>query len=168
MRVFVQRTAFVAALVLVLDELVKTAARVNLAPCSGTLASCDKVDLLGPLWLVRTANAGSALGFRQGWWIWVVLAACGVLLIAVYARFLHAVGWPGVAGVGLQVGGALANLLDRLVFGGASDVLYVGGQLTWNLADVALAVGTVIATWALARILVPMAWNASASRTPES
>jgi hypothetical protein len=66
----------------VLDEFVKTVARLRLAPCSGMpVAECDRIDVWGPLWLVRTANAGSALGFRQGWWIWVVLAACGVLLI---------------------------------------------------------------------------------------
>ena len=160
MRVFVQRAASIAGLVLVLDQLVKTTARLRLAPCSGTpVADCDRLELLGPLWLVRTANAGSALGFRQGWWIWLVLAACGVLLIPAYARWLHGVGWPGVIGVGLQVGGALANLLDRVVLGGASDVLYVGGQLTWNLADVALAAGTLVATWALARRLVPLTWS---------
>jgi hypothetical protein len=103
------------------------------------------------LWLVRTANAGSAFGFQQGWWIWVALAACGVLLIPVYGRWQHGAGRLPALGVGLQVGGALANLLDRLLLGGASDVLYLGGLLTWNLADVALLGGTLIATWALAR-----------------
>jgi hypothetical protein len=59
LRVFVQRSAFIAALVLVLDELVKTAARVNLAPCSGSLASCEKVELLGsPGLLVKPMSRG--------------------------------------------------------------------------------------------------------------
>ena len=155
---FIQRSGLIAGLVLVLDESVKTSARLRLAPCVGTpLSHCDRIELAGPLWLVRTANAGSAFGFRQGWWIWVALAACGVLLIPVYGRWLHGAGRLAALGVGLQVGGALANLLDRLVLGGASDVLYVGGQLTWNLADVALLAGTLVATWALARILVPTA-----------
>src|SRR5262249_32608318 len=94
-------------------------------------------------------------GFREGWWIWVALAACGVLLIPVYGRWLHGAGRLAALGVGLQVGGALANVLDRLLLGGASDVLYLGGLLTWNLADVALLGGTLIATRALARTLVP-------------
>jgi lipoprotein signal peptidase len=79
---------------------------------------------------VRTANSGSALGFRQGSWVWIVLAAYGVLLIAVYAQLLRGAGWAAAIGVGLQVGGALPNLFDRVAFGGASDVLYVGGQVT--------------------------------------
>ena len=143
---FLRRTTGIAVLVALVDELVKITARSGLEQCaSQPLANCDKVDLLGPLWLVRWANAGSALGFSQGLWLWIVLAAGGVLLIAVYAR-----------GVGLQLVGAAPNLLDRLAFGGASDVLHIGGQLTWNLADIALAAGTPLATWALARRLVPL------------
>jgi lipoprotein signal peptidase len=57
----------------------------------------------------------------------------------------------GVIAVGLQAGGASGNLLDRLLFGGASDVLYFGGGPTWNPADVALGLGTLLATWGLAR-----------------
>jgi signal peptidase II len=148
-------------LVLVVDQSVKSSARMLLAPCIGTpIADCDRRELLGSLWLVRTANAGSALGFRQGWWIWVALAACGVMLIPLYGRWLHGASWAAAIGVGLQVGGAFGNLLDRLVFGGASDVLYIGGALTWNLADVALVGGTLIATWALARAVLPAVWNA--------
>jgi lipoprotein signal peptidase len=48
-------------------------------------------------------------------------------------------------------GGALGNALDRLLIGGATDVLYVGWGPVWNLADVALIVGTVLATRALVR-----------------
>jgi signal peptidase II len=152
MRPFLKRSASVALLVLLLDELVKSVARSTLQPCSTTpITQCDRFALVGPLWLVRTANAGSALGFRQGWWVWVLLAAVGVLLIPLYARWLRVTGWVAVMGVGLQVGGALGNLLDRLISGGASDVLYIGGAVTWNLADIALAVGTALATWALLR-----------------
>src|SRR5262249_17853268 len=144
------------------DELVKSTARLRLEPCSSVpVSDCDRVELFGPLWLVRTANAGSALGFRQGWGAWIVLPAAGGLLIAGYAPWLRSAGWPAALGIGLQVGGALPNLLDRVAFGGASDVLYAGGQLTWNLADVALAVGTLVATWALARRLLPLTWGRS-------
>jgi signal peptidase II len=167
-RTFVQRSALIAMLVLVLDESVKTWARLRLAPCNGPMTNCDRIELIGPLWLVHTANAGSAFGFRQGWWIWVVLAACGFLLIFVYGVWLRGAGWPAALGVGLQVGGALGNLLDRVVIGGASDVLYVGGGLTWNLADVALVGGTLIATWALARTLLPAVWKADLPHVAEA
>jgi signal peptidase II len=140
-----------ALLVVVTDELVKSVARLGLTPCSSTAVAHCNFELVGPLRLVRTTNAGSALGFGQGWWVWLVLAGCGLLLIPLYARWLRSGGWVGVIAVGLQAGGALGNLLDRLLLGGASDVLYLGGGPTWNLADVALGLGTLLATWALAR-----------------
>jgi signal peptidase II len=140
-------------LVLALDELVKAVARVSLSPCTGTLwTQCERFELLGPLWLVRTANAGSALGFRQGWWVWIGLAACGVLLIPLYARWLRGGGWAAEMAVGLQIGGALGNLGDRLLLGGASDVLYMGWGPTWNIADVAIGAGMMFALWTLARV----------------
>jgi len=83
----------IAALVLKCDECVKSFARFRLILCIGSIADCDRVELIGPLWLVRTANAGSAFGFRQGWWIWVALEACGVLLVPVYGRWLGVATW---------------------------------------------------------------------------
>jgi signal peptidase II len=152
MRYFYRWVALLALLVLAVDELVKTVARVRLAPCPETASTlCDSLQVVGPLWLVRTANAGSALGFGQGWWIWLLLAVVGLLLIPLYARMLRG-GRVAVLAVGLQVGGALGNLLDRLALGGASDVFYIAGwRFTWNRADVAIGVGTLFAVWALVR-----------------
>jgi signal peptidase II len=151
MRASLRWAVGIALPVLVIDELVKSMARLGLAGCSSTLLGQCSYQIVGPLRLVRTLNAGSALGFRQGWWVWLVLAGCGLLLIPLYARWLRGGGWVAVIAVGLQAGGAVGNLLDRLLLGGASDVLYVGGGPTWNLADVALALGTLLATWALAQ-----------------
>jgi signal peptidase II len=148
---FLRRAAALALLVLALDELVKSWARARLAPCISQPSACDRLEMVGPLWLVRTANAGSAYGFVQGWWGWIALALLGLLLIPLYARLLGPTSRVAVLAVGLQVGGALGNLFDRLVLGGASDILYLGAGPTWNLADVAIAIGTVLATYALAR-----------------
>jgi len=151
MRASLRWAAGIALLVLLIDELVKSVARFGLTPCSSTRVGTCSFEIVGPLRLVRTMNAGSALGFGQGWWVWLVLAGCGLLLIALYSRWLRGSGWVAVIAVGLQAGGAFGNLLDRLLLGGASDVLYIGGGPTWNFADVALGLGTLLATWALAR-----------------
>lgn len=101
--------------------------------------------------MVRTENAGSALGYAQGWQIWLLLAALGLLLVPVYARRLRGGAWQAAAAVGLQLGGAAGNLLDRVLLGSATDMLYVGYGPVWNLADVALATGTLLATWLMVR-----------------
>ena len=97
------------------------------------------------------ATPGSALGFGQGLWVWLTLAGVGVVLIPLYARLLGRHGWLAISAVGLQLGGALGNLLDRLTLGGATDIIHAGWGPVWNIADVALAVGAVLATWALVR-----------------
>jgi lipoprotein signal peptidase len=147
------RAALVAALVLTADELLKGFVRARLPVCDvHAITPCERLDLLGPLRIVRTENAGSALGYAQGWQIWLVLAVVGLLLVPIYARGLRGGAWLAAIAVGLQLGGATRNLLDRLVLGGATDMLYAGYGVVWNLADVALATGTLLATWLLVRI----------------
>ena len=146
------RAGFIATLVLSADELLKVFVRARLPVCDmHALAGCERLDLVGPLRLVRIENAGSALGYAQGWQIWLLLAVLGLVLVPVYARRLRSGAWLAPAAVGLQVGGAAGNLLDRILLGGATDMLYVGYGLVWNLADVALAAGTLLATWLLVR-----------------
>jgi len=99
---------------------------------------------------MRIGNAGSLVGFGHGWWMWVLLAMVGALLISVYGWWLREAGWIAALGVGLQLGGALGNLLDRLVFRAATDVVYAGWGPVWNLADVALLAGAPLAAWSLA------------------
>jgi len=151
-RILALRAGFIAVLVLTADELLKVYVRTRLPVCDiRTPGPCERLELVGPLRLVRTENAGSALGYTQGWQIWLVLAACGLLLVPVYARRLRGGVWLAAAAVGLQLGGAAANLLHRALLGSATDMLYVGYGLVWNLADVALATGTLLATWLLVR-----------------
>ena len=111
-----------------------------------SVSACARIEVIGPLRLVRTENVGSALGYAPGLGIWVLLAVVGVLLIPLYAHKLRAVGRPGAVAAGFQAGGALGNLLDRLVLGGATDMLTLGAGPVWNIADIGLAVGTLLAT----------------------
>jgi len=146
------RAGFIAVLVLTADELLKVFVRARLPVCDiRTLGPCERLELVGPLRMVRTENAGSALGYAQGWQIWLLLAAFGVLLVPLYARRLRGSTWLAAVAVGLQLGGAAGNLLDRVLLGSATDMLYVGYGLVWNLADVALAMGTLLATWLMVR-----------------
>jgi signal peptidase II len=149
---FLRRASGIAALAFIGDELLKMFVRARLAQCDvDVLAACERLDLVGPLHLVRAENAGSAFGYAQGWTLWLVLATVGVLLIVLYAVRLRNGGWLAAFGVGLQAGGAVANLLDRVVLGGATDMLYAETKVVWNLADLALVAGTLMATWALLR-----------------
>ena len=127
MQSFLIRAAGVAITVLTLDEVLKAFVRAQLAPCTGpVISTCERLQVGGLVWLVRTGNAGSALGFGQGLWVWLTLAGVGVVLIPLYARLLGRHGWLAINAVGLQLGGALGNLLDRLTLGSATDIIYAG------------------------------------------
>lgn len=81
---------------------------------------------------------------------WVVWGALVVLVgLAVYEWFQ----WSGAArpkrawSLGLLIGGALSNLIDRLLFGGVRDFIDLRVWPVFNLADVALTVGTIALIW---------------------
>jgi signal peptidase II len=52
--------------------------------------------------------------------------------------------WPARLGLGLALGGAVGNLIDRLRFGGVVDFLEVGPWPVFNLADTAIVVGVAL------------------------
>jgi len=81
----------------------------------------------------------------------VVLALVSILVLAIVVRYttqhramFHA------AGVGLLVGGGLANGLERLVSGAVTDFVVVGPVVV-NLADVTIVIGIAILTVDCAR-----------------
>lgn len=142
--------ALVAALTLAADQGTKVLVQQQLAPCSlpAHLTACDRLDLGGPLVLVHAANAGSIGGAAQGLGVWLLLAAVGLLLIPAYGYVVRDAGWTAAVGLGLQAGGAVGNLADRLRLGGVVDFLAVGTYVI-NLADIALVVGMALAIAAL-------------------
>jgi len=74
----------------------------------------------------------------------VVVALVAAVVVGVTAALFLAPPRYRLA-LGVILGGAVGNLADRLRFGGAVvDFLGVYGWPTFNLADAAIAVGTVI------------------------
>jgi lipoprotein signal peptidase len=146
------RFALVASVVLFADQLTKTLVRGGLTPCSGNV--CDHLRL-GPMWVVNSTNPVGAFSFGPGSpGMWVVVMLLGALVVPVYAKRLGpnvAGGWNGAVAFGLMAGGFLGNLVDRIAFGGVTDYLSPSGYVIFNLADVAVVVGTVMMVGLLLR-----------------
>lgn len=97
------------------------------------------VDLPGPLDLRLVHNSGVAFGVGSGLPGGLVVggtAAVTVLLAVVMWRG----GFPPLAG-GLILGGAIANVVDRIGDGVVIDVFDLGWWPTFNLADVWITLG---------------------------
>lgn len=141
------RLAFLvlAAGVLILDQLVKWIMTAQLAP-RGTVAV-----LPGLFNLTYVRNTGAVFGlFRslpdpwRGLLLTLVPLAAVLFVIVMALRTSPERWWP-LAALGLILGGAIGNLVDRIRFGSVVDFLdvYVG-EYHWpafNLADSAICVG---------------------------
>ncbi|MEX0429990.1 signal peptidase II [Spiribacter insolitus] len=134
-----------AVVVLVADQLTKWMALSALEPY-------QPVSLLPVLNLTLAFNAGAAFSFLAdggGWQRWLlsgVAVAVGVYLL-IWLRGLDAGKRLEVIGLGLILGGAVGNLVDRLRLGGVIDFIdvHVGGWHwpAFNVADSAITLGVV-------------------------
>lgn len=141
----------VALTCLAADQLVKLWVRVSLPACSEfPIVDCARMRL-GPITLVSVQNSGTGYLFLRSPVVAVGLGLVGCLLVVTYAAWLRRVTRVAVAGVGLQAAGALSNLLDRLLAGGVTDYVNVTPRFTFNLADLMLLTGMVLAVASIAR-----------------
>ncbi len=128
----------IAALVLVADQLTKVLATLYVAP-----AGRAGIQVLGlPLYLTYVTNTGAAFGLFKDLTALFIVIALGVIAAIIYMerRRVAASPWLRVA-LGLQLGGALGNLLDRLRLGYVVDFIDLRWWPVFNLADSAIVVG---------------------------
>ncbi|MDQ2629891.1 MAG: signal peptidase II, partial [Actinomycetota bacterium] len=104
----------------------------------------EHVEVLGPLELTLSHNQGVAFGLAGGAGIGLIavtLAALG-LIVYLFARD------PSRRGIwiatGLLAGGALGNLIDRIVAGEVTDYIDIGSWPPFNVADIAITCGVVL------------------------
>ncbi len=113
----------------------------------------ERVALLPHLNLTLAYNRGAAFSFlsdQGGWqrWFFSVLAMVVTLVLVVWLRQLdRANRWTAIS-LSLIIGGAVGNLVDRLLFGHVIDFIdFYYGQWHWpafNVADSAITVGVVM------------------------
>lgn len=93
----------------------------------------------------HVTNTGVAFGLFQG--KGDLFLYLSLLVVLVLFSYLHLISvqdrWSTLA-LGLQVGGALGNLTDRLLFGHVTDFIDFHFWPVFNVADSALTVGTAI------------------------
>jgi len=95
--------------------------------------------------IVHWNNTGAAFGiFPSGGGIFTVIA---VLVIGAILYYFPQIPRQQVASriaLGLQLGGASGNLLDRLYHGPVTDFVSVGSFAVFNVADSCISIGAVL------------------------
>lgn len=112
-------------------------------PLNGSL------DIIPPLAsffvLTHITNSGAAFGmFPQAGLIFTFVALGVSLVIVFYHRSLPPGQWLVRVSLGLQLGGAIGNLIDRLRYGYVVDLLYVRMFPVFNIADSAIVLGVIL------------------------
>ena len=138
------QSAFVAALVVLIDQVTKFAVveRLAIGETLPVVRNC--------LTLRHIRNTGAVFGILKGaggyFTVFSIIAAVVLIVVLFVARksslFVK-------VSLGLILGGAVGNLIDRLRYGNVVDFVDVGvnAQLRWpcfNVADMAITVGVAL------------------------
>ncbi len=134
------RAGLVVIAVLALDQLTKRLV------ISGISVGVQHKFLPG-IQLVHVRNSGVAFGFLSGGGALVLVftfAALAVLLIYFMSHPTRPWLWLPT---GLLVGGALGNLLDRILNGAVTDFIKLPHWPAFNVADMAITFGVLALLW---------------------
>jgi len=129
-----------ALVIVVLDQITKELVRANMYP--GQSIPPDS-------WvrLTYVTNTGGAFGILQGQSLFILITTViGVVAILLYYIFPPVNSWLLTTALGLQFGGALGNLIDRIRLGHVTDFIDFRVWPVFNLADSAIVVGVATLT----------------------
>jgi len=138
----------VAGLIVVVDQVTKAIVRANI-PFGGRWMP---LDWLAPYFrFVHWENTGAAFGmFQSGGLIFGILAVIVSIFIVIYYPQIPKEEKLMRVAMAMQLGGAIGNLIDRIVFGPVTDFISVGSFPVFNIADSSITVGVgllILALW---------------------
>lgn len=125
----------VAGTVFAVDQLTKYLVRANLAIGESWPAE-------GFIRLTHGTNTGTVFGLFPQQTLLLTLASFFAIGFVIYFYRAHGgSGWLSQLNVGLLLGGAFGNLLDRLAWAKVTDFIDVGPWPIFNIADSSIVVG---------------------------
>jgi len=132
----------IAASVFALDQLTKAIVRASLDPHEAWPNDDWFVNI------INVSNSGAAFGILQGQTVFLIVTSlvgvAAIVLYYMYPPMEH--GLLRVA-LGLQLGGAAGNLIDRVRTGEVTDFINFRHWPAFNVADSGISVGVVTILW---------------------
>jgi signal peptidase II len=128
-----------------LDQWTKWLVRENI-PFMGTWLP-EGMQWLAPYArIVHWYNTGAAFGMFQGYgWVFAILAFVVSGMILYYYPRTNPEDWWLRLAMGMQMSGALGNVIDRLTLGWkVTDFISIGEFPVFNIADASISVGVAI------------------------
>ena len=137
-------------LVIVLDQvskyLILAEPKFNALGCLDRTQACGRIEMSSIFDLTMLWNRGMSFGALQseGVMRWVLFVVTGVIAIGFGVWLYRATRWLTALSLGLVVGGAIGNMIDRARFGAVVDFLDFSGlhfTYVFNVADAAISIG---------------------------
>ncbi len=129
----------VAAAVVALDQFTKWLVRTNLA-----LGESWPHHSTGFVRIIHVVNSGAAFGILQGQTSFLIVTSLiglgAILLYYIYPPMEH--GIIRLA-LGMQLGGAIGNLIDRVRVREVTDFIDIGRWPTFNVADASITISII-------------------------
>ncbi len=130
--------AVAVGLVFSLDQITKAVVR-------HSLVLGESVPREGLVRITRTFNTGSAFGLFPDQSLMLIVASFVGMAVLLLVYRNHPLRSASVRlALGMQMGGALGNLADRLRMGRVTDFVDLGFWPIFNLADAAIVVGIIV------------------------
>ena len=114
--------------------------------------------------LTYTTNTGGAFSiFANYGFLLTIVAVLGVVMLVIYLRFLPLQSTVLKVGLGLDLGGAIGNMIDRLRFGEVTDFIDIGPWPVFNVADSCIVIGTILIAY---HLLFQTGWKKTDGPSP--
>jgi len=138
----------IAGTIIILDQVTKAIVRANI-PFGGQWMP---LEWLSPYFrFVHWQNTGAAFGlFQGGGLVFGILAVIVTAFIIIYYPQIPKEEKLMRVAISMQLGGAIGNLIDRIIFGPVTDFISVGSFPVFNIADSSITVGVgimILALW---------------------
>ncbi len=133
----------ITIIIIILDQWTKSLVRTHIAVNYGVWSPWPWLTPYARI--INITNTGAAFGIFQGFGnIFTLLAIVVVLAITYYFPKVPREDWPLRVARGLQLGGALGNLIDRLYQGHVTDFVSLGRFAVFNVADASISTGVAV------------------------
>ena len=131
-----------AAIVVLVDQYSKHVVRTTLPLNTGW----NPVTWLAPYArILYIQNTGAAFGlFKEAGLFFTIVAVIVSVVIVTYTQRLPAGHWWMRIALGMQLGGAIGNLVDRLIFHTVTDFISLGNFAIFNVADASISLGVAL------------------------
>lgn len=133
-----------AGLIISLDQWTKALVRENI-PFTGSWLP-ESLEWLYPYArIVHWKNTGAAFGlFQDSNTFFMILAVIAGLFILYYFPQVERTDWPLRFAMVFQLGGAIGNLIDRILVGSVTDFISVMDFPVFNIADSSITIGVAV------------------------